>query len=113
MNIFSYIFYTFSKIYRAGLDKRDPDVYACGLVSFLQWVNFYTIVKFFASPPYIVWGIMAGAMFLLNLFFFNYQTLEKFDKRWDNESKSQRFFKRLLVISYVVATFAIPIYLYG
>ncbi len=107
MRIYPYIFYTISKIYRAGLDKRDPDVYACTVVSLLQGFNIMTIAR-----PYLtkqeqiyLWIAMAIILVIGNTLFFNKKSLVKFDERWDNEPKGKRFWKRTLVLLYVIATF--------
>jgi hypothetical protein len=113
MRIFSYIFYTLSKPYRSGLDKRDPDVYARGVLTLLQGINISTILN-----PYIItitkdqkiifYGITIIVLLIVNtIFFFNRKTLEKFDKRWDKEPKIQRYFRRFLVILYVIGTFVL------
>lgn len=69
-------------------------------------MNIYTILKPFLTKDQqlLLWGIMTITLFPINIILFNRKTLEKFDKRWDNEPKGQRFFKRNLVILYVIGT---------
>lgn len=104
--IFSYIYYTLSKPYRAGWDRLHPHIGAHALLTLLQSFNVLTI-----SAPYLdkplneyLWLGFATGLYAINLFFFNAKSLTKFDKRWDNEPKYKRFFKRSLVILYVFAS---------
>lgn len=112
-HIFSYIFYTLSKPYRAGLDRVHPHIGASALLSLLQAFNVITLIAPFLKPPndkYIWMGIAMGIA-LLNLFIFNAKSLTKFDKRWDNELKSRRFLKRCLVAIYVIVSLTVFIYM--
>ena len=107
MRIYPYIFYTISKIYRAGLDRKDPDVYASGFVGFLQAVNIFTILVPFLTEQQLLYGWIISVLILIfgNTVFFNKVTLKRFDERWDNEPKGIRFWKSTLVLLYVIATF--------
>jgi cadmium resistance protein CadD (predicted permease) len=109
MQIFSYIFYIFTKVYRAGLDKKNPDIYACGLLTLLQGFNAYAILKpfFMKEYEYWLWIIIGVALFPVNMLLFNQKSMEKFDKRWDKESKGKRFFKCTLIIVYIIVSFAL------
>lgn len=112
-HIFPYIFYTFSKMYRAGLDKLHPHIGASALLSLLQAFSVIVIVYPYLSRSngqYICASIILGIV-LINFFIFDAKSLEKFDKRWDNEPKNKRFFKRSLVILYALASFIAPIYI--
>ena len=108
MRIFSYVFYTLSKIYRAGLDRNHPDVYACGLLSCIQMFNILTVLLPYLSKG---WFIAISLVVLsINTVFFNAKTLKKFDERWDNEPKPQRIFRRMLVILYVAGSLGVFLY---
>ena len=113
MHIFSYVFYTLSKIYRAGLAKSVPDVYACGLLSCIQMFNIMTIISISWGNKYLkTYGLgVSIIVFIINSILFNSKSLKKFDERWDNEPKPQRIFKRALVLVYIAATVAGVIYI--
>lgn len=108
MRIFSYVFYTLSKIYRAGLDRRNPDIYASGLLSLFLMLNVITIFNSYLNEALYI-GISVGIL-VINMIFFNSKTLKKFDERWDSEPKPQRMFRRTLVIIYAVASVSSFIY---
>lgn len=112
LHIFSYIFYTFSKPYRAGWDRLHPHIGAHAFLSLLQSFNAVTVWGLYWEKPInkLLWLGVATSLYVINLFFFNAKSLNKFDDRWDNEPKHERFLKRSLVILYVLASFIAPIY---
>lgn len=113
MRIFLYVFYTLSKIYRAGLDRRDPDVYARGALICFLILNVLTILELVGMDKeqmMLYGGIIIFIILILTFILFNSKTLRKLDERWDKEPKPQRIFRRMLVVLYVVTTAAAFLY---
>ena len=104
MHIFSYIFYTFTKI------PSVDDVTASALLSVSFMLNIMALTVTFLGKEYLKYGLAISVIiFVINLIIFNEKMLAKLKKRWDNELNSQRMLKRMLVLLYVALTIATTI----
>lgn len=113
MYLFNYIFYRISMIYvKTGLERRNPEIYASGVVTLFQCFNLITLLYFTFTIKMTTYSWIYSWMPLIILnwiFFFNRKTLKKYQQRWDAEKKSKRQIKGVLIIVYFIAT----IYFFG
>lgn len=108
MNLFNYIFYRISCVYlRTGLETQRHDIFASGLLTLFQGFNIIPILYFLFSIKatiYLLVSMYIPLMLINWIIFFNFKRLKKFQKKWDNEEKSKRQIKGVLIIVYIVAS---------
>lgn len=108
MNLFNYIFYRISDVYvKTGLETQRPDIFASGLITLFQGFNIIPILYFLFSIKATVCLLVSMyiPLMLINwIIFFNFKRLKKIQKKWDNEEKSKRQIKGVLIVFYLVAS---------
>lgn len=115
-HIFLYIYYTFSrwisKLNGYEVNSKSSCIDAHGLLSVFMTFNISTVVLYFVEKPYdkYICLIFMALIYVINMFFFNVKSLLKFSERWDKEPKNKRFFKRSLVLLYVLVSFTALFY---
>ena len=72
MNIFNYIFYRVAKFYALGIEKKEPEIYAWGITSAVQWIYFYIIFRsiFESIENKAIFLSIAFSILILNRIFF-------------------------------------------
>lgn len=111
-HVFPYIFYTFSQWSQIGFKSMFSHMDAHAMVSAIQLFNLATAFIYFVGKPSnkYIWLVIVVLIYIINLFFFNAKSLEKFNERWKNESKGKRLVKRSLVLLYVLTSFVALFY---
>ena len=74
MIIFQYMFYLMSKPYKAGLDEKNPEIWACGIVTLFQSFNFISILGLFFGISFskLLWIVIVLSILSINaIFLFN------------------------------------------
>jgi polyferredoxin len=108
MYLFDYIFYRISRIYlKTKIENVYPELGGGAVTSLFQGFNIITILYFLFSIKMTpdLWVYLWIPLVILNwIFFFNRKNLKKYHQKWDEEEKSKRKIKGLLIIVYMLAT---------
>lgn len=100
-----YIVYKISWIYRAGMDKYDPEVWARANFAFLILCNIYAILIWIRTTYYSkVWMYVCLAIFAFLFFYYNKARFKKIVERYKNEPPKQKLWGGIAVIVYVVVS---------
>ena len=100
-----YIVYKISWIYRAGMDKRDPEVWARANLWLLLLFNYATIgiwMRFECLHRALI--PVFSLLFVFLFFYYNESRFKKIEERYRNEPPKQKLWGSIAVITYVVVS---------
>lgn len=117
--MFNYLYYRIFSTYKYKWKDNIPGVYAVCILSILQFFNIlsvlYTVETFSMldlNMKKIYYGLFVGIIIALNYYRYNFLTLFcKLEKKWKNEPKNIRIVRGYFVITYILLSVFIILYL--
>ena len=109
LNLFNYIFYRITKVYASGIDKKDPEMWACAVTSAAQGFYLASLISCtfnIIKDKNLFVGLGFTVLIINYLFFFNEKKYIKYCAKWDNEDRRKKYIRGVLVIIFLIA--AIP-----
>jgi H+/Cl- antiporter ClcA len=102
-----YIFYRIAMFYKYVIKEPNPEIISSAFLSMLLSFNSIYLISLFDVEIFKELWIIVGCIFVIigYVFLFTRKTLEKIEKKWNEESSIRRTIKGILIVIYFFLSF--------